>query len=164
MLMRPAPWRERTKGGQKISMTDRGRILVVDDERHQRDILKMILEGEGYETAVAGNARQALEEARDGLFDVILTDLKMPDKNGIALLTELVKTQPGVCVVLMTAHGSIDSAVDAMRKGAFDYMTKPLEKDELLLVVRRAVGRSPPGAGDPLPHQPLPRPLRLQKN
>jgi DNA-binding NtrC family response regulator len=123
-------------------MTDRGRILVVDDERHQRDILKMILEGEGYETAVAGTARQALEEARDGLFDVILTDLKMPDKNGIALLTELVKTQPGVCVVLMTAHGSIDSAVDAMRKGAFDYMTKPLEKDELLLVVRRALERS----------------------
>ncbi len=141
--MRPAPWRARTEGGHNNSMTDRGRILVVDDERHQRDILKMILEGEGYETAVAGTARQALEEARDGLFDVILTDLKMPDKNGIALLTELVKTQPGVCVVLMTAHGSIDSAVDAMRKGAFDYMTKPLEKDELLLV-QHAV----------LPHQP----------
>ncbi len=123
-------------------MTDRGRILVVDDERHQRDILKMILEGEGYETTGAGTARQALEEARDGLFDVILTDLKMPDKNGIALLTELIKAQPGVCVVLMTAHGSIDSAVDAMRKGAFDYMTKPLEKDELLLVVRRALERS----------------------
>src|SRR5258708_13514916 len=98
MLMRPAPWRERTKGGQKISMTDRGRILVVDDERHQRDILKMILEGEGYETAVAGNARQALEEARDGLFAVILTHLNIPDKNGIAPLTQLAKTHPGLSV------------------------------------------------------------------
>jgi len=118
------------------------RILVVDDERHQRDIIKVILEGEGYDTTVAGNARQALDEARNGSFDVVLTDLKMPDKSGIELLTDLQKVQPGICVVLMTAHGSIDSAVDAMRKGAFDYLTKPLERDDILLTVRRAVERS----------------------
>jgi DNA-binding NtrC family response regulator len=121
----------------------KGRILVVDDERHQRDILKLILEAEGFETIVAGNARQALEEARGGEpIDVVLTDLKMPDKSGIALLTDLQKGQPGLAVVLMTAHGSIDSAVEAMRKGAFDYLTKPLEKDQLLLVLRRALERS----------------------
>ncbi|PYQ19286.1 MAG: DNA-binding response regulator, partial [Acidobacteria bacterium] len=120
----------------------KARFLVVDDERHQRDILRMILEGEGYEVTVAGNARQALDEARGGPFDVILTDLKMPDQSGIELLTEIQKSQPGVCVVLMTAHGSIDSAVEAMRRGAFDYLTKPLERDELLLVLKRALERA----------------------
>jgi len=120
----------------------KGRVLVVDDERHQRDILRMILEGEGCETAVAGTARQALTAARSETFDIVLTDLKMPDQDGITLLTALLEAQPGLCVILMTAHGTIDSAVDAMRKGAFDYLTKPLEKDELLLVVRRALERT----------------------
>ncbi len=118
------------------------RILVVDDERHQRDILKVILEGEGYEVTVAGNARQALEEARGGAFDAVLTDLKMPDQSGIELLSELLRLQTGLCVILMTAHGSIDSAVEAMRKGAFDYLTKPLERDQILLVIRRALERT----------------------
>jgi DNA-binding NtrC family response regulator len=118
------------------------RILVVDDERHQRDILKTILEGEGYEVTAAGNARQALEEARNGAFDVVLTDLKMPDQSGIELLRELLRLQPGLCVILMTAHGSIDSAVEAMRQGAFDYLTKPLERDQMLLVVKRGLERS----------------------
>jgi len=120
----------------------KGRVLVVDDERRQRDILQMILESEGYETTAAGNGRQALLAARSQPFDVVLTDLKMPDMNGIELLTELLAAQPGLCVTLMTAHGSIDSAVDAMRKGAFDYLTKPLEKEEVLLVLRRAMERS----------------------
>jgi len=120
----------------------RGRILVVDDERHQRDILQMILESEGYETATAGNARQALAALKEYPFDIVLTDLKMPDMNGIALLQELLRLQKGLLVVLMTAHGTIGSAVEAMRKGAFDYLTKPLDKEELLLVVRRALEQS----------------------
>jgi DNA-binding NtrC family response regulator len=120
----------------------RGRVLVVDDERHQRDILEVILQSEGYETAAARNGRHALQLARDQPFDVVLTDLKMPDMDGIALLQELDRAQPGVCVVLMTAHGSIDSAVEAMRRGAFDYLTKPLEKDVLIVVLGRAFERS----------------------
>jgi len=102
----------------------------------------MILEAEGYETTAASNGRQALQAATGESFDVVLTDLKMPDMNGIELLSELPKQPAGPCVILMTAHGTIDSAVDAMRKGAFDYLTKPLEKDELLLVLRRAMERS----------------------
>jgi DNA-binding NtrC family response regulator len=120
----------------------KGRVLVVDDERRQSDILQMILEAEGYETTAAGNGRQALQAARAGAFDVVLTDLKMPDLNGIELLGEILKLQPSPLVVLMTAHGTIDSAVDAMRNGAFDYLTKPLEKDELLVVLRRAMERT----------------------
>jgi DNA-binding NtrC family response regulator len=119
-----------------------GRVLVVDDERPQRDILQTILQAEGYETLSAGNGRQALQVVGSQPVDVVLTDLKMPDMNGLELLAELLRSQPGLCVVLMTAHGTIDSAVEAMRRGAFDYLTKPLEKDELLLVLRRAMERS----------------------
>jgi DNA-binding NtrC family response regulator len=120
----------------------KGRILVVDDEKPQRDILQMILEAEGYETTAAGNGRQALQAAGADTFDVVLTDLKMPDMNGIEVLSELLALQPAPLVILMTAHGTIDSAVEAMRRGAFDYLTKPLEKDELLLVIRRAMERT----------------------
>jgi DNA-binding NtrC family response regulator len=121
----------------------KGRLLVVDDERHQREILELILRAEGYETVAAGSARQALDYFRtSGPFDVVLTDLKMPDRDGISLLADLMQGPPAPCVVIMTAHGSIDSAVEAMRKGAFDYLTKPLDKEVLLLVVRRALERS----------------------
>jgi DNA-binding NtrC family response regulator len=120
----------------------KGRVLVVDDEKPQRDILQMILEAEGYETTAAGNGRQALQAAGADTFDVVLTDLKMPDMNGLEVLSELLALQPAPLVILMTAHGTIDSAVEAMRRGAFDYLTKPLEKDELLLVVRRAMERA----------------------
>jgi DNA-binding NtrC family response regulator len=120
----------------------KGRVLVVDDEKHQRDILEMILDSEGYESVSARNGRHALETLRDQPFDAVLTDLKMPDMSGIELLTELLKAQPGLCVILMTAHGSIHTAVDAMRKGAFDYLTKPLERDELLVVLGKAMERT----------------------
>jgi DNA-binding NtrC family response regulator len=120
----------------------RGRILVVDDEPRQREIIQLILEGEGFEVVEAATSRHALQALRAQSFDLVLTDLKMPDMNGIALLQEMVQAQPGLCVILMTAHGTIDSAVDAMRKGAFDYLAKPLEREVLLLVVQRAMERS----------------------
>jgi DNA-binding NtrC family response regulator len=120
----------------------KGRVLVVDDERRQRDILQMILEAEGYETAAAANGRSALQASASEPFDVILTDLKMPDVDGLELLRELAGRAAPPCVILMTAHGSIDTAVEAMRRGAFDYLTKPLEKDDLLLVLRRAMERT----------------------
>ena len=141
----------------------KGRVLVVDDERRQSDILQMILEAEGYETTAAGNGRQALQTAQGGGFDVVLTDLKMPDLNGIELLGEILKLQPSPLVVLMTAHGTIDSAVDAMRKGAFDYLTKPLEKDELLLVLRRAMERTHLVRENRMLHEQLRDRFRLDK-
>ncbi len=120
----------------------RGRVLVVDDEQNQRDILEMILESEGYEPVTAANGQRALDVARTQVFDAVLTDLKMPDLDGITLLTELQKAQPAASVVLMTAHGTITSAVDAMRKGALDYLQKPIERDVLLVVLGRAIERS----------------------
>ena len=118
------------------------RILVVDDEPPQLEILRLILGSEGYEVATAASGRGALAALRRQTFDLVLTDLKMPDLSGIALLEEILREQPGTCVVLMTAHGSIDSAVEAMRKGAFDYLTKPVDREVLLLAVSRAVERT----------------------
>jgi DNA-binding NtrC family response regulator len=118
------------------------RVLVVDDEPPQLAILRLILGSEGYDVATAPSGRGALATLGRQAFDVVLTDLKMPDLSGITLLEEILRAQPGACVVLMTAHGSIDSAVDAMRKGAFDYLTKPLDREVLLLAVSRAVERT----------------------
>jgi DNA-binding NtrC family response regulator len=121
---------------------DRGHVLVVDDEASQVEILRLILESEGYGVTTAASARQALARLGDaGAVEAVLTDLKMPDASGIALLERLLAARPGLSVVLMTAHGSIDSAVEAMRKGAFDYLTKPLDREGLLLAVQRAVER-----------------------
>ena len=118
------------------------RILVVDDEAPQLEILRLILGSEGYDVVTAASGRSALAALRRQPFEVVLTDLKMPDQSGIALLEGILREQPGTCVVLMTAHGSIDSAVEAMRQGAFDYLTKPLDRAVLLLVVSRAVERA----------------------
>jgi DNA-binding NtrC family response regulator len=119
----------------------RGRVLVVDDEPAQREILKIILDAEGYAAVTASNGAQALQALREGSFDLVLTDLKMPGMNGIVLLEGILEAAPGVCVILMTAHGSIGTAVDAMKKGAFDYLSKPLDRDQLLIVLRRAMER-----------------------
>jgi DNA-binding NtrC family response regulator len=118
-----------------------GRVLVVDDERQQRDILQTILEAEGYAAATAPNGPQALEALQQAPFDLVLTDLKMPGMNGVVLLQELLRVSPDVCVILMTAHGAIDTAVDAMKKGAFDYLSKPLDREQLLIVLRRSMER-----------------------
>jgi two-component system response regulator PilR (NtrC family) len=119
----------------------KARVLVVDDEPPQLEILRLILGDEGYEVVTAGSGRGALAALRKQPVDLVLTDLKMPDVSGITLLEQIQRAQPGACVVLMTAHGTIDSAVEAMRKGAFDYLTKPLDREVLLLVVSRAVER-----------------------
>ncbi|MFI5170694.1 MAG: sigma-54-dependent transcriptional regulator, partial [Vicinamibacterales bacterium] len=120
----------------------KARLLVVDDEPAQLEILRLVLSSEGYEVVVASSGRAALAALARQSVDVVLTDLRMANLSGIALLEEIMRAQPGTCVVLMTAHGSIGSAVEAMRKGAFDYLTKPLEREGLLLAVKRAVERA----------------------
>jgi putative PEP-CTERM system response regulator len=115
-----------------------GHLLVVDDEKSQRDILTVILEGEGYTVAAASNVAQALTLYRTHPADVVLTDLSMPDRDGLSLLEEVRKVSPKALVVVITAFGTVDSAVQAMKKGAFDYLTKPLDREELLITVTRA--------------------------
>jgi DNA-binding NtrC family response regulator len=120
----------------------RPRVLVVDDEAPQVEILRLILEAEGYEVTSASTGRGALAALRREPAPIVLTDLRMPDVSGLALLEQILRERPTACVVMITAHGSIDSAVEAMRKGAFDYLTKPLDRDVLLLAVSRAAERA----------------------
>ena len=113
-------------------------ILVVDDEPLQRDILKTILDDEGYETHTAESGEEALKTIGKFHPDVVLTDLKMEGIGGIELLATARAEVPSLTFIVMTAHGTVGSAVEAMKKGAFDYLQKPLEKDNLLITVKRA--------------------------
>lgn len=115
-----------------------GHVLVVDDEKSQRDIMTMILEGEGYTVEAASNITQALAFFRSQHADVVLTDLSMPERDGLSLLEELVKLDPEALVILITAYGTIGSAVQAMKKGAADFLTKPVDREELLITIAKA--------------------------
>jgi DNA-binding NtrC family response regulator len=116
-------------------------ILVVDDEKSQREILEMILSGEGYDVTTAASGEAALKFAKDRRFDLALTDLKMTGMDGIELLQHLLAQDSSIIVILLTAHGSIESAKDALRRGAFDYLQKPYDRDTLLDTIRRALKR-----------------------
>ncbi len=116
-------------------------ILIVDDEKNQRDILDMILSAEGYRTATAPSAEAALRMTKAERFDLVLTDLKMGGQSGLDLLRALTQADASQLVILMTAHGSIESVKDALRLGAVDYLEKPLDRERLLTVLRQALAR-----------------------
>jgi DNA-binding NtrC family response regulator len=114
-------------------------ILVVDDEKSQREILEMILSGEGYDVTTASSGEAAMKFVESRRFDLVLTDLKMTGMSGLDLLKELTNFDKSIIVILLTAHGSVDSAVDALRLGAFDYLQKPYDSAKLLETVSRAL-------------------------
>ena len=116
-------------------------ILVVDDEKSQREILEMILSGEGYDVTTASSGEAAMKFVADRRFDLVLTDLKMTGMSGLDLLKELTNFDKSIIVILLTAHGSVDSAVDALRLGAFDYLQKPYDSEKLLDTVSRALNK-----------------------
>src|ERR671928_2260142 len=115
-------------------------ILVVDDEKSQREILDAILSGEGYDVTTASSGEAALKIARERRFDLALTDLKMTGMDGIELLSKLLAFDSSIIVILLTAHGTIDSAKEALRRGAFDYLQKPFDRERLLQTIKRALG------------------------
>ena len=114
-------------------------ILVVDDEKNQREILETILSGEGYDVTTASSGEAAMKFVESRRFDLVLTDLKMTGMDGLDLLKELTNFDKSIIVILLTAHGSVDSAVDALRLGAFDYLQKPYDSEKLLDTVDRAL-------------------------
>jgi len=122
-------------------MKNKGSILIVDDEKGQRDILNLILNREGYDIVDVPGVREALAQLEKREFDLIITDLQMQGQSGLDLLEKVLADDPQQCIIMMTAHGSVDSAVEAMRKGAFDYLEKPLERDNLILTLQRAFER-----------------------
>jgi DNA-binding NtrC family response regulator len=117
------------------------KILVIDDEENQRNILSDILTDAGYQVTTAANGEKGLQFIYRDEFFLVLTDLKMPGKDGIEVLKEVLSFDPNIQVILMTAFGSIPSAVHAIKAGAYDYLTKPFQKDELLRVISRAVDK-----------------------
>jgi DNA-binding NtrC family response regulator len=116
------------------------RILIVDDEKDMLTLLKRIItENTEHDVIVQHNPQKAVEIIEQEPFDVVITDLKMPKMDGIALLEEAKRIQPSAAVIMMTAYATIETAVEATRKGAFDYITKPFRKERILLTVRRAL-------------------------
>ncbi|MGK3960192.1 sigma-54-dependent transcriptional regulator [Sorangium sp. So ce118] len=118
------------------------RVLVVDDEASARSGLEKLLRQEGYAVDAAGDGVEALEVAAERPPDVVVTDLKMPKMDGVALLGKLREQDPALPVLVVTAFGDVSSAVQAMRAGAEDYLTKPVDFDALLLSIERALERS----------------------
>jgi two-component system response regulator AtoC len=115
------------------------RILVVDDEENLLHFLSKLLEGEGYRVETAGMGGKALEKAKEADFDLAILDIKLPDMDGVAVLRAFKEIVPAANVVLITAYGSVESAVEAMKAGAYDYIVKPFRAEEILKAVAKAL-------------------------
>jgi two-component system response regulator PilR (NtrC family) len=122
-------------------MARSGSVLVIDDEEVMREILEALLAREGYRVKVATSGEEGLELARSTSFDAAIVDVMMPGIDGIATLEELKKIDEDLPVVMVTAFASVETAISAMKRGAFDYITKPFKNDEVVVVVRNAVER-----------------------
>ncbi|MBN2372826.1 response regulator [bacterium] len=120
---------------------EKKKILVVDDEHNSREGLTKILIKEGYDIVAAESGEAALKEAAKQDFDLIITDLKMPDISGIEVLEKIREKKPNVGVIIVTAYGEVNSYLKAMTLGAFEYLNKPIKLDELRRVINKALGQ-----------------------
>jgi nitrogen regulation protein NR(I) len=120
-------------------LLEKKQVLIVDDEPNLRKILSAQLSRDGYDVLTAEDGEQGLQLLRDNHIDLVITDLKMPKVDGMQLLREALGEDPELPVVMITAHGTIDTAVEALKTGAFDYLTKPFDKDEVRQIVQKAL-------------------------
>jgi nitrogen regulation protein NR(I) len=120
-------------------MTSHERILVVDDEEQMRDLLAKVLERKGYHVSVCGDGTEALASLEREPVDLVVTDVRMPGLNGMEALRAIKELNPEIVVIIMTAFGSIDQAVQAVKDGAYDYINKPFKIDEILLTIEKAL-------------------------
>ncbi|MEE9259428.1 MAG: sigma-54 dependent transcriptional regulator, partial [Nitrospinaceae bacterium] len=114
-------------------------ILVVDDEKSLREFLTIMLENDGYEVKTAGSGEDAVKQIRENAFDLVITDIRMKNSSGIDVLEAARDTNPNIPVIMMTAYASAETAVEAMKKGAYDYISKPFKIEDLQLIVKNAV-------------------------
>ncbi|MGD9329744.1 MAG: sigma-54 dependent transcriptional regulator [Desulfobacterales bacterium] len=114
-------------------------ILVVDDERNYTAVLSAVLEEEGFETCTANSGAEALEILEKEEIDLIVSDMKMPVMDGLALLEQIKQREPQMPVIIMTAHGTVDKAVEAMQKGAYTFILKPFDNERLVMYARKAI-------------------------
>src|SRR5207247_35631 len=142
LAMPAAPADERIAQAKQLIATSRhGTILVVDGEEIMREILETLLTREGYDVRVASSGTEGLEMARALPFDAAIVDIMMPGLDGIATLDELKRIDEDLAVIIITAYASVESAISAMKSGAFDYITKPFKNDQVLVVTRNAMER-----------------------
>jgi two-component system, NtrC family, response regulator AtoC len=123
-------------------MEQRSRVLVVDDDPASRDLLRRVLATEGHQVSTAADGREALAELSRQPTDLVVSDIRMPDLDGVQLLERMREAAPGLPVILVTAFGDVEGAVEAIRRGAFDYLAKPYDVDAIRLVVRRALAQA----------------------
>ncbi|HET6410762.1 MAG TPA: sigma-54 dependent transcriptional regulator [Anaeromyxobacter sp.] len=123
-------------------MAQRSRILVVDDDPASRELLRKVLASQGHEVVQAEDGRAALSELARQTPDLVVSDIRMPDIDGVQLLERMREVAPDVPVILVTAFGDVEGAVEAIRRGAFDYIAKPYDVDGIRLLVRRALAQS----------------------
>src|SRR5512135_1677992 len=116
----------------------KGRILVIEDEKSMREVLRILLEEENYEVTVASDGMEGIDYIRHNLFDLIITDIKMPKADGFDVLKEAKEISPSALVIMVTAFGTTESAIEAMKQGAYDYVHKPFKIDEIRLIVKKA--------------------------
>ncbi|MFQ5870463.1 MAG: sigma-54-dependent transcriptional regulator, partial [Candidatus Zixiibacteriota bacterium] len=114
-------------------------ILVIEDKDGMRDMLAQTLEAEGYQVDVAPDGMVGASKAKEKRYDLVLTDLKLPKLSGLEVLTEIKDNDPEAVVVVMTAYGTVENAVEAMKIGAFDFLTKPFDTDHLTVLIKRAL-------------------------
>src|SRR3984885_8819943 len=120
-------------------LPERKQVLIVDDEPNLRKILSAQLTRDGYDVLTAEDGEQGLHLLREHHIDLVITDLKMPKVDGMTLLKRALEEEPELPVVLIPAHGTIDTAVEALKRGAFDFVTKPFDKDEVRQIVAKAL-------------------------
>jgi two-component system nitrogen regulation response regulator NtrX len=118
------------------------KILVIDDEKSIRNTLREILEYEKYEVDDANDGLAALELLKNNVYDVVLCDIKMPKMDGMEVMEKVFEITPDTAVVMISGHGNIDTAVEAIKKGAFDYISKPLDLNRLLITIRNALDKT----------------------
>ncbi len=121
---------------------EKAKILIAEDEKNQRDLLEGFLKKEGFSVMALSNGREALEKLEADFFDLVLIDFKMPELDGLQTLRQVRARFPDLPVVMMTAYGTIETAVASMKEGAIDYLTKPIDLDELLLIFQKVLERS----------------------
>ncbi len=130
-----------TQNQRPVNKGDIFEILVVDDERGPRELLKEALLDQGYQVTIAKSGEEACQIFDNKHFELVLSDLKMPGLSGIKLLKKIKIQSPETLVILITGYASLQSAIHAIREGAYDYLTKPFQLDELYIVIKNAVDR-----------------------
>src|SRR5260370_14418429 len=118
-----------------------GRLLVVDDEESVAVTMGAILEMDGYTVSVSMSGADALKRIRETSFDLVLTDLRLDDVDGLTIISEICRVQPDTVAIILTGYASMESAIKALREGAYDYLVKPCDVDELRAVVARSIER-----------------------